>query len=209
MKKIIALAVILGLSAPAAFAASLDVNASAAMAGTNFGLEVIFDGPGNAYVRDDTPADETIYRCQFWLDPATWNGNDAGDFFVISRATWEDQFLAAFQVMMVKKVGLWRLWVRSMNNTGLPRYTNRINLSPGNPSLLQVEWVQGDTPGALSGYVTLTIIDGYNAGQSVSVDLNNSNFNVDSVVLGALQPLPSQSGSIYLDEFASFRTLAP
>jgi len=210
MKKALALIAAVALAATAG-AASIDVpaNGDCAMNGTNYGLEVTYDGTtSQTFVRDDTPADELVYRCQFWLDVNTWDGNDAS-WVIIARATWEDQFLAAFQAMVVKKTGLWRLWIRAVNNTTAVRFTNRINLQPGTPSLVQVEWYAGDTPGTLSGEVIATILDGYNTGQSVSTGLNNSNFQVDFYNMGAMQPKADQSGTMCLDEFASFRTMAP
>lgn len=197
------------LLAPLAGAATLNVNSSAAMAGTNYGLEMIMDGTTHgSFVRDDTPNDEVIYRAQFWFNPNTWNGPE-GATVILARTTDETLFYAPFQVLLTKKSGLWRVYVRAQNNTGVVRFTNRINLTPGTPSLLQVEWVKGDVPGTLSGDVTLSVLDGAAAGQSVATGLNNSNIYADNIVLGALQPQTTQTGSYYFDEFASFRTLAP
>ena len=55
----------------------------------------------------------------------------------------------------------------------------------------------------------MTVIDGYAVGQSVSTGLNNSTIYADSVTLGAMQPKATQTGTYYLDEFESYRTLAP
>ncbi len=51
----------------------------------------------------------------------------------------------------------------------------------------------------------MSVIDGFAVGQSVSTGLNNSIIYADSVTLGAMQPKATQTGSYYLDEFASFR----
>ncbi|HSL18955.1 MAG TPA: hypothetical protein VLB51_13700 [Methylomirabilota bacterium] len=208
LKNLVAIAGILSLASVAG-AAGIDVLPSAALAGTNYGLAVSMDGTTqNAYVKDDTPDRETIYRAQFWIDVNTWDGID-GDWLFVSRTADETIWYAPYQVLMNKKSGLWRIWLRAQNNTGVVRFTNRINLQPGSPSLLQIEWVQGDTPGTLSGEVTLSVIDGYGAGASVSTGLNNSMIFCDSVTLGAMQPKATQTGVYYVDEFASFRTLAP
>jgi len=198
-----------GLLVSTAGAATLAVNGTAAMNGTNYGMEVTMDGTTtNAFVKDETPDGETVYRAQFWFDVNTWDGIDT-DWVFISRTADETLWYAPYQVLMVKKMGLWRIWLRAQNNTGVVRFTNRINLQPGSPSLLQIEWQQGDTPGALSGDVTLTVIDGYAVGSSVSTGLNNSTIVVDSVTMGAMQPKATQTGSLYFDEFESYRTLAP
>ena len=199
----------IGLLASTAGAASLDVIPAAALNGTNYGLEITMDGTtANAFVKDDTPAGESVYRAQFWFDVNTWDGIES-DWVFINRATDETLWYAPYQVLMVRKSGLWRIWLRAQNNNGVVRFTNRINLQPGSPSLLQIEWEQGDTPGVLSGAATLTVIDGYAVGESVTTGLNNSTIVADSVTLGAMQPKATQTRTYYLDEFESYRTLAP
>lgn len=199
-------------------AATLAVNNAAAMGGTGgtacsggpCGLEVTFNGATSAaFVRDDTPANEGIYRAQFWFDPNNITMND-GTFHVLFRATQEVPFRACFQIMLVKKSGLTRLWVRGLNNPGTERFTNRINIPADGPQLIQVEWERSDTPGVLNGYATISIIDGSAAGATETVMLNNSAFGVDFVNMGAVGNIAATTiGSHYFDEFESYRTLAP
>ncbi len=107
----------IGLLASTAGAASLGVETYAALNGTNYGLEITFDGTtAAAFVKDDTPAGETVYRAQFWFDVNTWDGIDS-DWVFISRVTDETLWYAPYQVLMVIKSGLWRIWLRAQNNT--------------------------------------------------------------------------------------------
>ena len=122
----------------------------------------------------------------------------------------------AFQLTLTKKSGLWRVFARTLNGnvTTSERNTGRINLMPGSPSLLQIEWIADDAAGTpFNGQITLTIIDGYNVGATTNVaaGLNNFYFNIDRFSLGAMNEVgaATQSGYMCYDEFASFRTLAP
>ncbi len=77
----------IGVLASTAGAASLDVNAGAALNGTNYGL-VIMDGTTTAaFVKDDTPAGETVYRVQFWFDVNTWDRSIRTGFSSTVRRT--------------------------------------------------------------------------------------------------------------------------
>jgi hypothetical protein len=211
MKKFVFAGIIALLLSPiVADAASLAVTNPAAMAGTNYGLAVTFTGDtAKAYVKDETPDGETIYRAQFWFDPASVNMADR-TYYVLFRATRTTPMSAAVMILHKYVAGTHRIWLRGLNNPLTVRFSTRIDLMAGSPSLLQVEWTQGDTPGVLSGNATLTVLDGYAAGQSVGIDLNNSDFVVDDCLLGAVGNVPATStGTIYVDEFASYRTLAP
>lgn len=211
MKKFVIAGVVALLLSPIVVnAASLDVNATAAMAGTNFGLATTFTNDTvKAYVKDETPDGETIYRVQYWFDPATVNMADR-TFYTMFRATRSAPLNAAFMVLHKYVGGTHRIWLRGLNNPGSVRFSTRIDLMPGSPSLIQVEWTQGDTPGVLSGNATMTILSGYASGQVVSIDLNNSDYVVDDCLMGAVGNIPATtSGTIYFDEFASYRTLAP
>ncbi|MEM6457237.1 MAG: hypothetical protein AAF772_19265 [Acidobacteriota bacterium] len=201
-----------------AFGASLAVNNTAAMgssggtacAGGECGLEVTFDGNTSpAFVRDDTPDNEALYRAEFWFNPNNITMND-GTFHVIFRATEESAFQAATQILFTFKSSLCRLSLRGLNNPGTTRFTNRINVPCDQATQLRVEWTRSDTPGALNGDMTLSVIGGAGpVGTSVSSSLNNSNLNVDFVNLGAVGNInPATSSTQWFDEFQSFRTAA-
>lgn len=211
MKKFVIFAIAAVLLTPViSEAASLDVINAAAMNGTTYGLEVTFTNDAvKAYVKDLTPDGEAIYRCQFWMDVNDVSMADR-TFHTLFRATREAPMNAAFMVLHKYVDGTHRIWLRGMNNPLTVRFSTRIDLMPGQPSLIQVEWYQGDVPGTLSGNATMTVIDGYAVGESVSVDLNNSQFVVDDVLMGAVGNIAATtSATIYFDEFESYRTLTP
>ena len=59
-----------------------------AMNGTNFGLTLDLDGTTtNAFVEDQTPAEEIIYRASFWFDPNTLPMGNADKFVVFLART--------------------------------------------------------------------------------------------------------------------------
>ncbi len=75
MKKTLLVLMAVCMVASIAGADSLTVNSAAAMGGTgtacgggNCGLDVTHDNTSAAYVRDDSPTAETIYRFEFLFD---------------------------------------------------------------------------------------------------------------------------------------------
>lgn len=249
MKKTLFIVLLALIAAAPAMAASLSVTSAAAMgngAAVNqcsgdsqpgpCGLEVTNDGTTQkAFVRDETPTDETVYRSTFYFDPN--DINTAGTAFPVGGAMTlfrarNDAFDGAFQVMMTRTSnrGI-RVWVRSLSNNGNPKFTRRMDLGcddPGCvvaaitlPARIQAEWTQGDTCGAASGTSTITLFDGNDAQVDTSelvdqsnnpVGINNCNRDVDVVELGLVaifsNTIPN-GNSMYFDEFESFRTLAP
>ncbi len=213
----------IGLVASVAGAAnSLDVNASAAAAGTNYGLEVIFDGSGTvAKVVDDTPVDETVYRAEFWFHPnSCYMGGtgSTGHWFSFMRATDSATFRSSFQLLLTNKFNLYRLSGRAgTNSAGVFKITGRINLDPTAWHKIRVELTNSPAAGTPGGDLVITVLEGPQAGQSVSasafsggVGINNSTITADDLHMGAVGNVdPLITGSMYFDEFASFRTLAP
>ena len=218
------------LTAGAAFGAnSIDVNNAAAMgpdnggtacSGGNCGLEIIFDGSVNvAKVVDDTPADESLYRAEFYMNFDNLTMGD-GTFFVAMRATDLDLFRSAFQILVTRKFNIFRLSGRAgTNNPAVFRITPRINISDGDGEILmRAEWEQSPAPATPGGEFTLTIVDCggcASEGQSVNttdfhgVGANNNSVGVDDLHAGAVGNIPgTNNGSMYFDEFASFRTLS-
>ncbi len=70
----------LALIAGPAMADTLTVNGTAAMNGTTYGLEVVHDNSSVAYVQDDTPAGESIYRFEYLFEPNNIAGTGSGDW---------------------------------------------------------------------------------------------------------------------------------
>lgn len=216
----------------AGFAANtLDVNNTAAMgpdngsttcSGGNCGLEVIFDGSVNAAkVVDTTPTDEGPYRAQFWVDFSNLSMNDS-TFFVFARATDVDLFRSGLQLLVTRKFNIFRLSGRAgTNSPSVFRITPRLNIPDTCQNLLlQVEREQSPAPATPGGELTITVLDSTGSGcpandsfvnttQFHGVGINNSSIGIDDFHWGAVGNIAAgMTGSMYLDEFSSFRTLA-
>lgn len=211
---LIALAVGAVLAWPAAAANSLDVNANAAMNGTNFGLEVLLDGStNNAFVQDDTPAAETTYRATFWLDP---NGVTMGPFerfpiFLARDATFQN--ILRLQLQWNPIANKYRLRMQILKNNG--DWANArangdtgeqfvpLGLAPSGPKEVTIQ-AHFENNSLASVSVTAN-------GQTFYKDsFQAGNWSVDTIRFGATRAITgSMNGSFYLDEFSSFRTLAP
>ena len=202
---------------------SLDVNGPAAIEG-NYGLEILHDGSGNrVYVKDNSPADETVYRMSFWVDKTVISMDNCGG----SCATRYVMFLARQEdptAVTVFRVIFGRLAVDGAGST--PRYTVRLGTRQDNGNFryiggvvvgsvkqIMVEWAAGNGDGVARLYAR------NNTGLAFSLkgertDLDNDTMNIDHIRLGACSALDDQgsdvltSGSLYLDSFESYRTLS-
>ena len=209
-KVFLATMLLAGLVAGGAHAASLDVNGTAALVGS-FGLEVQFAGDTQvAYVQDDTPANETVYRASFQMDPTNLNLG-ANDRFTVLFGRDQDQSTGTLRLEMRRNAtNRMRLMGAVKKNDGTFSVTN-------NP----VKWlVVGNQPIGImveavfefgasgGGSIKVTRLD--TNGSTMNDGINNGNFNLDLVRFGAPRDVDAgTTGSLYLDEFESFRTLAP
>ncbi len=186
---------------------TLAVTGAAALNGTNFGLEVILDGStNNVFVRDDSPADESVYRAIFWLDPNALTMNAFDRTAVISGRSAGN--LEIIRLQLQHNGFSYRVRAACLNNAGVFKFA-RVN---GNA---QKYIVIGDN----STEVTLeTVFDNSNLGSCELSANGQTIFNngyqagsyaVTSIRFGTKNPNPTMSGTYYLDEFSSFRTLAP
>ena len=222
------------LCAGAAMADTLAVNNTAAMGGTgtacggsNCGLEITHDNADTAFVQDDSPAAESIYRATFLYNPASitttanyrqtifnavgdnpnpGGGVCPGGAFVSSFRCFGYQTGGAGQNSSVQ------CFVRG-NQCGEAAVT-RIGVTENDPVRVCVEWSTGN---ALSGMIALAVVDdqdpcpptgdpAYN-----TRNVTNGNTNVQFIRLGTSQTNgfgAGETASYYFDEFASFRTLA-
>ena len=197
------LALVLG--ATSAFADnSLAVTNAAAIVG-NFGLEVITDGSSNsAFVQDVTPDSETVYRAGFRMNP---NGiaMDEGSLHAIMMGRMQGGQGNIIRLYIRRQGGTYKLRCRWKKDGGGTGFCGQFTFAPNN-TRITVEWVQSD--GSDNGRVRLT------KGTSVEADrmgLANGTFDIDTVRLGMPQGTnnPTTNGTYYVDEFESFRTLAP
>jgi hypothetical protein len=215
--------------AVAASADTLAVNGTAAMVGS-FGLEVSHDATTGAYVEDRTPDNETTYRAEFLLDPNSLGTAGAGGgyripvFNVIGPnpnpgvgLCGTSVFKQAASVIMVKDAAD-NFFVQILGNgnqcgaaSGIPR---KLPITDG-PNKICVEVVMNNgTNGSIAVAAVASGASCPSSGDAAYSDRNlfNPNARADRVRMGTLQPTgsgASSPGSVYFDEFASFRTLAP
>lgn len=190
---------------------SVAVTGAAAMNGTNFGLEVSLDGASTnlAYVQDDTPTDETVYRASFWVNANNLGmalfqrfpiflGRDDANGNVLRLQLHYNGNNHRLRLQIRKNNGDW-VQAREMGDTG-PQFL-AIGSDTPRDVLIEARYENSNM-----GFVRLVangrtfFKEGYQAG----------NYEIDHIRFGATRNLTAAlNGSFYLDEFQSFRTLAP
>lgn len=204
-------------------AAAMGSSGGTACGGGECGLEIVFDGTSTiAKVVDNTPVDESIYRADFWIDFSNLTQSN-GTFFVFMRATDTDLVRSAFQALVTRIFNIYRISGRAGTNTaGVFRITPRINIVDTCQALhLVIEREQSPVPATPDGEVTITVVESTGTGcpangtfvnttQFHGAGVNNSDVGVDDLHGGAVGNIGAGiTGSMYFDEFSSFRTLAP
>jgi hypothetical protein len=184
----------------------LQVNSAAAMNGSNFGLEVVVDGTtSKAFVQDDSPNGEKIYRFSFYLDTnavATTSGNTI--LFGRSSGANAANVIQIFLSPSPRDPGLYLLSAKTLQDNGVAIRSGKVSLG-SKPSLIEFEWVAGDGSG--NGSIRMWRNGNLKASRT---NIANDSFQIDEVRLGVPKGVPSDTiGSFYLDEFQSFRSLAP
>lgn len=195
--------------ATSAFAAnSLDVNTSAAIVGT-YGLEVLIDGTdnGNAvFVADTTPAAETVYRFGFRIGHNSLS-MDEGTGHPIFMGRQGSGGGNIIRIFMRRQGGNYKIVCRARKDAGGTGFCGQFTFAPVN-TRFTLEWMAGDG----SGNGLIRLYKGDNL-QAERTNFDNDTFVIDTARLGAPQGIPptapNTDGSFYLDDFSSFRTLAP
>ena len=229
MKKRILLTTIVAvlLMAGPTWADSLSVTQAAALGGT-YGLEISHGGTNTgAFVVDDTPAGEQIYRFSFLINPNGMVG-DSSLTPILFRAKGDNpnpgggrcpvNALAQVDSIAIRAKFLqqgYSLQLRINDNFCGARGTADVPISPNTPSKVCCE-VQHAAAG--QGVIAIAIVDVGNAcpptGDPSYVTVANSNssvMEVNRISLGIHETHPASRhvNPMYLDEFESFRTLAP
>ncbi len=176
----------------------------------DYGMQAIHDGSGNtAFVQDDTPADEVIYRASFEFDPNTLSQPHASKF-MIAAALQEGAGLRPFQVLMsFNNVNGNKVWCQYAQNNGNIGASAKLDVLPGEFNNVMIEWVQSDPAPAANGVCRVTVT---NTGGTNSVEANgfrNAAFAVGRARMGITgrAAIPN-NGTMCFDDFQSFRTLA-
>ncbi len=200
-----ALAMVFG--AGSAFAAnSLDVNNAAAIVG-NFGLEVLVDGSTNGvFVAEGTATnDETVYRAEWRArhNDVTMVNNSGHQIFLGRRGGPTLNNLRVF----IKRINdEYKVTFRAKKDGSGTANCGKTTFGAGGGIRVGIEWVAASS-GMTNGECRL-----FRNGVEVfeNLALGNETMEVDAVRFGAPSGVAATTtGSFYLDEFSSFRTLAP
>jgi hypothetical protein len=221
MKKVLMALCVLALAAGSASASSLAVTGAAALEG-NYGLAVTVNNDGtNAYVEDNTPAAETTYRATFLIDvnntfseaTALANGNN---FLTLAQTTGDNPlggppayYTSMRLYLMNRTVAPFcraRLGVWSNINSRL--LVNPVGIDCSGTVRLTIEWQAGAAGTGLARLTSESPVIGVRVGER---NLNNHVTNVQFFRMGHAVGAPpaTVSGTLYLDSFESYRTLAP
>jgi len=218
------------LSSPAVNAASLDVNGGAAIEGS-YGLEVIMNDTSSAYVMDDTPVNETTYRAEFLLDWNTlqfatttgpgsnmsilklWDMDVPGPLprqhVIVGLRNGSAGPVLFLKLIQFDGTSSWPIW---RNELGSPMELNLPGTAGGYPCGIRVEFQQGTTGSPADGVVRIARYNAYAPGvwnTKEHTEVINYLLDIDRAYFGAMAADATSTGSIYLDSFESYRTMAP
>ena len=201
-----ALAMIFG--AGSAFANSLDVNPSAALAG-NFGLEIITDGTSTpAYVATAAFDSETVVRAEWRANRNTLSmAAGTGHAMALFRRANPPGVLNNYRSFIKFINGEFKVTARAKKDGPGTANCGKTTFAPGGGVRIGFEIVTSSGPGNNDGLCRL-----YRNGVLVfeNTGLDNDMQNIGSVRFGAPDGVAATtSGSFYLDDFSSFRTLGP
>jgi hypothetical protein len=201
----------------AAFAAnSVSVTAGAAHNGTNFGLLVTVDSNTAAHVQSDHPNAENVYRARFWVRPQTLPiamgqaGVNHIKFFVFLDPGNLGQHVLGYFTRSAGDQG-WHLILWAKEDSGDFKSVANIFLGGAAAPARQVEvqWAAASAPGANDGMLMVSRIDNP-AQTSGQTNLDNDTGDVDGFRIGYIPSVNNViAGNYSMDEFESFRTLAP
>lgn len=241
MKKLICLTALACLvSAGAAMGDSLSVTSTAAMGGVAdqtctgdampgpCGLQVFHDNSSVAFVEDQSPQNETVYRASFLFNPNNISpGTKLRQNIFRAIGPNPNPGVGSCDMANLKNVGRvflmiyrptgtnYAVFLQGLGNQCGERATLRVELEPATPKRICIEMEHGN---ALSGRLAIAQVDIANpcptsggAGWEERA-LSNGLTNIDRVRLGTPGTNnfgAGESGDMYFDEFESFRTLAP
>ena len=185
----------------------LAVSSSAAMDFTVAGLRGLVDDTAGLFVQDDTPDDEIRYRVRFHLDP---NGFDPGELENHRRTrvfiAFSESPLRRVAAIVLRRIGgVYAVMGRARLDDNSQADTGFFTITDG-PHLIEFDLKLPSDRDAQDGTFELRI-DGVS--QTVLTGLDNSLAQVDLARLGALSVKSGANGTIFWDEFESWRTGFP
>ncbi|MCP4655486.1 MAG: hypothetical protein GY856_08720 [bacterium] len=217
--------------AGAAFADSLAVNGSAAMGGSTYGLDLTHDNSSIAYVQDDTPNDESVYRAEFLFAAPS----------VVTSINYRQAIFVALGQNPRPGVGLchptqpvvesircfhYQIWGGTTVSfqcfsrgdwcgesfTAPLLFLNDADVDTDGEIRVCIEWESN--AGTNAGKIRLALVDDADSCSSASWttgNVTNNDCNVEFVRLGTPQVnyfSAGEAATYYFDDFQSFRTLA-
>jgi len=194
-------------SASATDGGDLIVSSAAALNFTSAGLLGTVDDTAALFVEDHTPDDELRYRVRFHLDP---NGFDPGELENHRRTRVFTAFTEAptrrvAAIVLRRLSGTYAIMGRARLDDNVQADTGFFTISDG-PHVVEFDLKPASDADAEDGSFELRI-DG--VPQTVLTGLDNSLARVDLGRLGALSVKTGANGTIYWDEFESWRTAFP
>lgn len=193
---------------------TLKVNAAAALNNTFFGMEVCLDGSSNSvWVAEfNATSNVTVYRGQFWFDPNGISMAPGSRFAHVWVRNAAGLNIGRLQINRNATNSAYRVRYQHRNTAGTFVGT-RLNGNgkkfidiPNAPVLITFEATIG---GAGVGFIKATVDDGTTTTTHFRGPFGNVvNGPIDEVRAGARGAGPALLGSVYFDEFVSFRTLS-
>ena len=181
-------------------AGDLAVTAGAAMQGVK-GMRAKIDDNRPIYVLDKTPLNEMVYDVKFHFDPNSIRMANLDSHNILSGEDNQGTFVTALRLDLRFANGGYQLRALSRNDDQTWTATAWSTISDA-PHQIEVEW-DAASPGQTDGNLKLKIDD------TVVSDLqglDNNNFRIDRVKLGAVRGLDTGTrGTYFFDQFESFR----
>lgn len=199
----------LAVAHPAVSCELMDVNADAAMAGSNFGLAILYDGADldNCFVRSDHPDGETVYSVEFRMR----NTDDSGTLGGITMDNFDamDVFRATGSGTQVLTLSF------KKNNAGKLITLAKAKQDNGTNSVLtavaptqhrwRIDWQASSGPGNNDGFMRIFKAD---VCLKEMLSLDNDTLVVNAQQMGSMGPDSTTSdGQTHYDTFVSTRTV--
>ena len=158
---------------------------------------------GRAYVQDNTPSAEQLYRARFYIDLSTLSPGSGVSFDHFSA--YSSTGTPEFELQLEDSSDNVALVVNARDGGTVSSITADSSL-PSSYFAVEFEWKASDT-GLSNGHLDVWVDGSQVAGLS---NLDNENGRIDYVRWGVVDAVDSSTtGTMNLDEFVSLRTSTP
>jgi hypothetical protein len=180
----------------------LSLSSASAMFGS-YGLQALIDDTTSIYAVDRSPKGELQYRARFYFDPNSVSIPSGNGFSILGGS---GNVGSTCRVMLNNAGGSYTVQLLAVTDASAWVAGAQI-ATLDEPQLIEIEYKAASAVGANDGYLKLwlneTLVD-------TIENLDNETRLIDDVYLGAASSLDSgTSGTIYFDEFESYRTARP